>query len=173
MTIRNSLLALLAERPAHGYGLKSAFEQRTAGTWTLNVGQVYQTLARLERDGLVEPEGAETDGQRQAWRITEAGRAALEGWLSEPVVADPPPRDELVLKVLLAAAAQSLDVRPILRAQREATMERLQRLTRMKAAADPDAELAWTLMLDALALDAEAELRWLERCEERLAERGR
>ena len=73
--------------------------------------------------------------------------------------------------MLLAAAAESVDVLPILQAQREATMERLQRMTRMKAKADPDGELAWTLLLDALTLDAETELRWLDRCEQRIRER--
>jgi len=173
MTIRNSLLALLAEQPAHGYGLKSAFEERTAGTWSLNVGQVYTTLTRLERDGLVEPTPAAADGQKQTWRITEAGREVLGSWLDEPVAADPPPRDELVLKVLLATATESIDVVPILHAQRVASLERLQRLTRMKAKADPKDELAWTLLLDALVLDAQAQVKWLDLCEERLREQGR
>ncbi|QDU65199.1 helix-turn-helix transcriptional regulator [Engelhardtia mirabilis] len=172
MTIRNSLLALLAEQPAHGYGLKSAFEQRTAGTWSLNVGQVYTTLTRLERDGLVEP-AAGGEGQKQTWRITDAGRTVLRDWLDAPVLADPPPRDELVLKVLLATATDSIDLGPILHSQRVATLERLQRLTRLKAKADPDQELAWTLLLDALVLDAQAQIQWLDLCEARIAERDR
>ncbi len=171
MTVRNSLLAILAEQPAHGYGLKTQFEQSTAGTWPLNVGQVYTTLGRLERDGLVEPEGV-GDGPRQTWKLTSSGRVALEEWYASPVVDDPPSRDELAIKVLLAVAADAVDVSEILQRQRVATMERLQQLTRHKRKADPEAELPWLLLLDALILKAEAEVKWLDLCEERLRQRS-
>jgi len=172
MTVRHSLLAILADRPTHGYDLKSAFERSTAGAWPLNVGQVYTTLRRLERDGLVRPEGA-GDGARQSWTITEPGREALEAWYATPVDDDPPARDELAIKVLLAVGAGSVDVADVLQSQREAAMDRLQRLTRQKQAADPEAELPWTLLLDALILKAEAEVRWIDLCEARLREAGR
>jgi DNA-binding PadR family transcriptional regulator len=174
MTVRHSLLALLADHPAHGYGLKSGFEKHTAGAWPLNVGQVYTTLARLERDGLAVATGASGagGGERQTWRITPAGRTELERWFRTPVAEDPPARDELAIKVLLAVAADSVDVAEILRGQRVATLERLQELTRLKAKADPQHELPWVLLLDALVLKAEAEVRWLDLCEERLAQRG-
>ena len=113
MSVRHSLLALLAQESTHGYELKSGFERQTAGAWPLNVGQVYQTLARLERDGLVEPAGS-GQGQRQSWRITSAGEAALGEWYREPVVEEPPARDELAIKVLLAVAAEAVDVTAIL-----------------------------------------------------------
>ncbi|MEM7307496.1 MAG: PadR family transcriptional regulator [Planctomycetota bacterium] len=171
MSVRYSLLALLAEQSAHGYGLKSSFERSTAGAWPLNVGQVYTTLGRLERDGLVESEGT-GDGSRQTWRITAEGRGALESWYGSPVVEDPPSRDELAIKVLLAVAAGEVDVSTILQRQRSATMERLQELTRHKRKADPEAELPWLLLLDALVLKAEAEIKWLDLCEERLRHRG-
>ncbi|MCP3918481.1 MAG: PadR family transcriptional regulator [bacterium] len=171
MPVRNSLLAILAAHPAHGYGLKSSFEQTTARAWPLNVGQVYSTLARLERDGLVEPEGT-SDGSRQTWRITAAGREALGEWYAEPVVNDPPSRDELAIKVLLAVAAEEVDVGVILHRQRVATMERLQELARHKRKADPVGELPWLLLLDALILKGEAELKWLDLCEERLRHRA-
>lgn len=170
MSIRHSLLAILADHPAHGYGLKSDFEESTAGTWPLNVGQVYTTLSRLERDGLVEAEGID-ESARQTWRITRAGREALAEWYESPVVDSPPSRDELALKVLLAVAAEDVDVSRILRAQRVATMERLQQYTRHKRAADPEREMPWTLLLEALILKAEAEVKWLDLCEERLRRR--
>ena len=173
MTVRNSLLAILAGQAEHGYGLKSSFEERTAGAWPLNVGQVYTTLARLERDGLVITDAAvEEDARsRQPWRITDAGRAALDDWYETPVVDDPPPRDELAIKVLLAVAADEVDVGDILDRQRNATMELLQRYTRQKRAAEPDRDLAWLLLLDALILKAEAEIKWIDRCEDRLRDR--
>ena len=167
MSVPHSLLAILAEHPAHGYGLKARFEESTAGAWPLNVGQVYATLARLERDGMVAAGGL-PDGQRQAWRITPAGRERLTAWYRSPVALDPPPRDELAIKVLLALGADRAEVQPILQCQRVATMERLQELTRLKARADPASELPWLLLLDALVLKAEAEIRWLDLCEARL-----
>ena len=172
MTVKNSLLAILAQEPTHGYGLKSTFEKSTAGTWPLNVGQVYTTLNRLERDGLVTP-GPTGDAARQTWEITAAGREALDGWYAEPVASDPPVRDELAIKVLLAIAADQVDVTEILQTQRTATMERIQEMTRHKRKADPETELPWLLMLDALILKAEAEVKWLDLCEAHLAGRKR
>ena len=172
MTVRHSLLALLASEPTHGYGLKSSFEKSTAGAWPLNVGQVYTTLARLERDGLVKAEGT-ADPKRHSWRITDDGREALSSWYATPVLDDPPSRDELAIKVLLAVAADDVDVGGILHSQRVATMERLQGYTRHKAQADPDTDLPWVLLLDALVLKAEAELKWLDLCAERLRQRAR
>src|SRR5688572_32576416 len=102
MAVREGLLVLLSDGPRHGYGLKSAFEQATGGVWPLNVGQVYTTLERLERDGLVEPAGSD-DGQR-SWRLTDDGRDELGEWWWAVPGEEPPPRDELVLKVLLAVA---------------------------------------------------------------------
>ena len=170
MTVRNSLLALLARQPTHGYGLKSDFEASTAGAWPLNVGQVYTTLARLERDGLVQS-GDSGDETRQTWLLTPAGSQALETWYAEPVRNDPPARDELAIKVLLAIAADQVDVRDILHRQRVATMERLQDYTQHKRKADPDGELPWVLLLDSLILKAEAEIKWLDLCEQRLDRR--
>jgi len=169
MSVRHSLLALLAAEPAHGYGLKSSFEKSTAGAWPLNVGQVYTTLARLERDGLIEGDAGD-DEERSNWRITREGRAELAAWYAAPVD-DRPARDELAIKVLVALAAGSVDVTKILQAQRTATLERLQEWTRSKRRADPDSDLAWLLLLDALILKAEAEVKWLDRCEERLRAR--
>ena len=171
MTVRHSLLAMLSEQPAHGYGLKASFEESTAGTWPLNIGQVYTTLRRLERDGLVKA-APTSDTARQTWKITRVGRHQLKEWYAEPVVEDPPARDELAIKVLLAIAADDVDVREILQGQREATMARLQELTRHKRKADPEAELPWVLLLDALILKAEAEVKWLDLCESRLQHRG-
>ncbi|MCA9728401.1 MAG: PadR family transcriptional regulator [Candidatus Eisenbacteria bacterium] len=178
MSIPNCLLAILAERPTHGYGLKSAFEQSTANTWPLNVGQVYTTLARLRRDGLVTdapgadagPDDPSTGDPRQVWSITERGRDALEHWFADPVAEEPPSRDELTLKVLLAVAGRSMDVTPILQTQRLATVRRLQDYTRHKQAADPARDLAWLLLLDSLILKAEAELKWIDLCDARLRE---
>jgi len=174
MSVRNGLLAILNQEPTHGYGLKTQFEESTGGAWPLNVGQVYSTLQRLERDDLVEAEASEVEQARRPWSITEKGREALAQWLGA-VPDGAPARDELVIKVLLAIAYESLDAQEVIHAQRRATMERLQEYTARKRDADPVHDLPWILLLDALILRADAEARWLDRCDEHIlaAERDR
>jgi len=171
MSTKLGLLALLGDAPTHGYQLKSDFEARTGGAWLLNVGQVYTTLQRLERDGLVAPSGQDGD-ERRVYAITDAGRQAIDAWFAEPVVASAPPRDELAIKVLVALAADQVDVTDVLQRQRTATLAQLQEYTRLQRQADPAAELPWVLLLDALILKAEAEVRWLDLCEARLRQRS-
>ena len=173
VSVRQGILALLAEEPRHGYQLKTEFERRTAGVWPLNVGQVYTTLDRLERDGLVEPvDGAGGGRNQRAYRLTEAGRGDLRRWLEDESPAPTPPRDDLVVKVLLAATADpaaALDIIAAQRTARFAVLQRRRRAQRQAAAAEaPD--LARELVQDALAVRVEAELRWLDQCEARLRE---
>jgi len=170
VTVRNSLLALLGERPHYGYELRQEFESRTGSTWPLNIGQIYTTLDRLQRDGLVADEGADAEGRRR-WSITEAGRSEAARWLSSPVERPAQVRDELAMKLAIAATLPAVDLAAIIQAQREATTRTLQDLTRAKAAggdpASPE-ELAWLLVVDSMIFQAEAEIRWLDHCEERI-----
>lgn len=181
VSIKHSLLALLEQGPMYGYQLRSEFEQRTGSTWPLNVGQVYQTLSRLERDRLVEvvetedetgeqPDGA---GERQvSYRITETGRAEVQAWFATPVPRTQPPRDELAIKLALAVTIPGVDIGRLVQQQRTATMAALQEHTRTKRAHSEEPGsvegLALGLVLDSLIFDAEAEIRWLDHCESRL-----
>ena len=167
MSVRHGLLALLAEQPRYGYQLRTEFESRTGATWPLNVGQVYTTLARLERDGLVSPQGDDGEGHAY-YAITDAGRAEVARWFAEPVARSVPPRDELAIKLALAITAPGVDVLRITQAQRTHTLRALQDYTRLKARAT-DRDIAWLLVLDSLIFQAEAEIRWLDHCESRLA----
>ena len=151
----------------HGYGLKTEFEAATGDVWPLNVGQVYTTLGRLERDGLVAVE-ADADGQK-VYGITEAGRGELRRWFETPVAREVVPRQELAIKLVFALRSGSADVAEVVQRQRVATVRSLQEVTRLKANAESDGDLAWLLMLDALVFQAEAEARWLDVCEARLA----
>ena len=181
MSIRRGLLALLAQEPMYGAQLRSEFESRTGGTWPLNVGQVYTTLARLERDGLVEGAGGSDGEGRIAYRLTDQGRAEVQRWWAAPVDRDNTPRDELVIKLALAVTVPGVDVRRVVQTQRTATLRHLQALTKLKRStpdetAGParkqeghDRELAWLLVLDNLVYAAEAEIRWLDHVETRLA----
>jgi DNA-binding PadR family transcriptional regulator len=169
--VKLGLLALLAEEPMYGARLRAEFEARTGGTWPLNVGQVYTTLSRLERDGLVEAVGEDAEG-RIAYRLTRTGRAEVAQWWHSPVDRDSTPRDELVIKLALAVTVEGVDVPRVVQTQRTATLKHLQDLTRLKhraTAGDTDTDLAWLLVLENLIYAAEAEVRWLDHVESRLA----
>ena len=167
MSIRYGLLALLERGPSHGYQLRSEFDAATGATWPLNVGQVYTTLDRLARDGLVAQDGEPDSDGRIAYRITDEGRRELTSWFASPVTRQGAPRDELAIKLALAVTTPGVDVVSVVQTQRAATMASLQELTRLKTGADGD--LAWSLVLDHLLFRAEAEIRWLDHCEARVA----
>lgn len=171
MSVKQALLALLEQEPMYGYQLRVAFEQRTGSTWPLNVGQVYTTLTRLERDGLVEGAGTDADGHA-FYRITDRGRDEVATWFTTPVSRTQPPRDELAIKLALAVTVPGVDVGAVIQQQRSATMAALQDYTRLKRgqspAGEPLPDLAWSLVLDSLVFAAEAEIRWLDHCEARL-----
>ncbi len=171
MGVPEGILALLDAGPRHGYGLKLAFEAATGGGWSLNVGQVYGALQRLERDGLVAFDGEE-DG-RKSYAMTERGRKRLEQWLlDEPVRRDGTGRDELAMKVLLSRATEAADVRRVLARQRDATMSTLQGLTRQKASEEHGGSLEQLVHLDRRILHCRAELDWLDLVEQRLDDRA-
>jgi DNA-binding PadR family transcriptional regulator len=167
VSVRHSLLAVLSAGPMHGYGLKTEFEAATGDVWPLNVGQVYTTLGRLERDRLVTAE-ADAEGQK-VYEITAAGRDELSRWFETPVPREVIPRQELAIKLVFAVRSGMANVAAIVQRQRVATIRALQDITRLKAAAEAHGDLAWLLMLDALVFQAEAEARWLDMCEARLA----
>ncbi|MFF0312186.1 PadR family transcriptional regulator [Streptosporangium sp. NPDC004379] len=170
MSIRHGLLALLSRGPRHGYQLRAEFEASTGAAWPLNIGQVYTTLSRMERDGLVAPGEPDEQG-RVVYTVTAAGRTEMARWFSTPVVQSDRPRDELVIKLAMAVAAGEVDVADVIRRQRTATMTALQRLTRAKRAATEGA--AQRLVLDSMIFQVEAEQRWLDHCEAVLEEERR
>jgi DNA-binding PadR family transcriptional regulator len=172
MSVKHGMLALLERGPMYGYQLRTAFEESTGGTWPLNAGQVYTTLARLERDGLVRPLPKGEEGQRP-YAITDAGRAELAAWFATPVGPADRPRDELAIKLALALTTPGVDASAVVQAQRGATMRTLQEYTRLKARAQLPDDLGWLLVLDAMLFQAEAEVRWLDHCEATVAQPAR
>ena len=122
MPLHHAVLALLAAKPAHGYELKGSFEQAVGDQWGgLNIGHLYQILDRLARDGLIDserqPQPVKPD--RLVHRITPAGRAELDRWLSEPSVRTRGYRDDFFLKVMAAAqAGDPATLAAVLRRQR-------------------------------------------------------
>ncbi len=177
MSVKHSLLALLADGEKYGAQLKSEFEERTESAWPLNIGQIYTTLDRLVRDGLVEQAGGPDAEGRIAYRLTQTGRVEAERWFTEPTALDENPRAEVAIKIALAVTLEDVDAEAVLRTQRSAAMAHLQALTRRKADAarterldpEPDrfvrdelAALAHSLVLERLIFSTEAEIRWLD-----------
>jgi len=167
VSIRQGLLSLLVDGPQHGYQLRQEFEARTGTTWPLNIGQVYTTLARLTRDGLVEVTG-DGDESHKVYALTKTGRSDLDEWFSTPIELADRPRDELAIKLAMAAMTPGVDLADVVQTQRTATVRAVQDYTRLKTDADADADVGWLLILDSLLFQAEAELRWLDACETRL-----
>jgi DNA-binding PadR family transcriptional regulator len=167
MSVRHAMLALLSEGPKYGLQLREEFEARTGEVWPLNVGQVYTTLQRLERDGLAESDGEAEDGPQKRYRITAGGEAELAGWLRSPPDLSSPPRDELVMKVLVALRVPGIDVHEVIQAHRRYLVQLMQQWTRIKED-ESDSDLSLALVVDAELFRLDAVVRWLDTADGRL-----
>jgi DNA-binding PadR family transcriptional regulator len=171
MSVRHALLGLLSEGPKYGLQLRQEFEAGTGEVWPLNVGQVYTTLQRLERDGLVESDDMGDDGPQRRYRITSDGEGELGGWLRTPPEASAPPRDELVIKVLVALRVPTVDVREVVQVHRRRLVELMQQYTRLKEDL-AEGEVALALVVDAELFRLDGVIRWLDAADGRLTRRG-
>jgi DNA-binding PadR family transcriptional regulator len=167
MSVRHALLALLTEGPKYGLQLGQEFEARTGDVWPLNMGQVYTTLQRLDRDGLVESDDADEAGPQKVFRITPLGNTELTQWLHTPPDMSVPPRDELVIKVLVALRVPGIDVVELLQAHRRHLVETMHYYTRLKEDAAED-DLGLLLVADAELYRLDAMIRWLDAAEARI-----
>lgn len=164
MSVRQSLLAILDQGACYGYQLRAEFDRRTGSTWPLNVGQIYNTLDRLERDGLVRRGEADELGHVY-WHITDPGRIVVRAWLDEPVVRTAGTRDALAIKIAVAATLPGVDAADLVRRQREVSariLEELRASHLLDAATDDAEDFARSLVREAVAFQAEAEVRWLD-----------
>ena len=166
--MRFPLLALLAQGPAHGYELKQEMEQRFGAVLPpLNAGQIYTTLSRLQRDGLVDDDAVAQDGRpnKRVYRLTEAGQAELSGWVQDST---PQTRlkDDFFIKLVLARAAGIADPLELIARQRGAYLQALRALDDVAAQTDGDVTAA--LLVEGAALHLEADLKWLDLCEQRI-----
>lgn len=168
MSVGMSLLAILDEGETYGLRLKNEFEARTGGVWPLNVGQVYTTLARLQRDGLVEVNNDEEPESQKFYEITKEGQSLLAEWFAASSSAGTPSRDELVLKLVMVARRGRAEGARVIQSERRQAVELLQGYTRLKRDAPTDADLGWLFLLDSLIFQTEARVRWLDACEARL-----
>jgi DNA-binding PadR family transcriptional regulator len=167
VSIPHALLALLSQGPKYGLQLRQEFEAGTGEVWPLNVGQVYTTLQRLERDGLVESDDSGEDGPQRNFRITSHGEEELSEWLRTPPDLSSPPRDELVIKVLVALRVPGIDVHDIIQAHRRHLVELMQQWTRIKEDATGD-DFSLALVVDAELFRLDSVIRWLDAADGRL-----
>ncbi|MFF6995905.1 PadR family transcriptional regulator [Streptomyces sp. NPDC008313] len=159
MSIGHTLLGLLESRPRHGYDLKRAFDEKFGHDRPLHYGQVYSTMARLLKNGLVEVDGVEAgDGpERKRYTITDAGVTDVEQWLATPQKAEEYLRSALYTKVVLALLTRR-DAAGILDTQRSEHLSSMRILTDRKRKGD----LADQLICDHALFHLDADLRWLE-----------
>ncbi len=160
------LLGFLEPSPRHGYDLKREYDERFPNFRPLRYGQIYATLARLDRDGLVTlaRESVGRGPDRKEYAITPSGVTELEEWLSTPLEVGKPANSELFLKVALALLSE----RPadqLLVAQREVHLERMRQLTQAKREAQSDADV---VLYDFELFHLEADLKWIDHTERRL-----
>lgn len=173
MSVKLGILTILSAGPAHGYLLRQEFEARTGGTWPINISQVYSTLQRLERDGLV-ISSAEFDPA--SYSITELGQKEVTSWWYSPTLRTAPERSEVPIKVALAVTTPGIDIDAVITAQRVETMRALRDFTLLKAnlattsgstSTETAQNNAWELILDSYIFTLEAEARWLDHIESR------
>jgi DNA-binding PadR family transcriptional regulator len=168
MSVRHALLALLSECPKYGLQLRQEFEESTGDIWPLNVGQVYTTLQRLERDELIESDDRGEDvGPQKVFRITDAGREELHRWFTTPPDMTEPPRDELVIKVLAALRVPGVAVHDVIQMHRRYLVELMQQWTRLKED-EADFDLSFALVVDAELFRLDSVVRWLDTADGRL-----
>ena len=161
MSVRHALLALLSEGPKYGLQLRQEFEARTGDVWPLNIGQVYTTLQRLERDGFVESDDDAAESPQKGFRITVDGERELDGWLRTPPDLTTPPRDERVMKVLVALRIPGVDVHEVIQVHRRYLVELMQQWTRLKED-EAEFDLALALVVDAELFRLDSVVRWLD-----------
>lgn len=171
MSVRHAVLGLLAQRPRHGYELHAAFEAVVGGedNWDVKPAQVYTTLTRMEKSGLVAEQAVEQDGgpEKRIYAITAEGYRALKDWL-EQATASEHQRDEFFLKLMLALVSGAADPYGLIKAQRAELYRELHAVTMRRERVDPAKELARILLLDKAAMQLDADLRWLDMTEGRL-----
>lgn len=162
MSLKFGVLGLLAGQPLHGYDLKSRFEQLLGGAWEVNIGQIYTTLQRLERDGLVEGESTRGDRGRRSYRLTEGGAKTLNDWLEQPEAEPEQLREEIYLKLLLLGRRSDASVSDMLARQRRAYLQRLKDLAGLERRARQQGRDDLVLLIKGALLHAEADLKWLD-----------
>jgi DNA-binding PadR family transcriptional regulator len=166
MSLKYGILGLLAEQPLHGYEVKTRYETLFGGTRELNIGQVYTTLQRLERDGLVGEVGERGDRGKQRYGLTDAGTSALWDWLEDAEDEPQQLRQEIYLKLLLISRLANGNLEGLLVRQRRVYLQRLKDLSELERRARREARHDLVLLVQGAILHTEADLKWIDVCAE-------
>jgi DNA-binding PadR family transcriptional regulator len=166
LSLKYGVLGLLAEEPLHGYEVKNRFEAMLGQTWEVNIGQVYTTLQRLERDGLVRPVGTRGDRGKLLYELSESGRQALDAWLTEPESGPQQLHEEIYVKLLVATRVANGDLGPLLRRQKRTYLQRLRDLNQLEERARREGRKDLARLVRGALLHAEADLKWIDELSE-------
>lgn len=172
MSLRYGILGVLAEEPLHGYQIKSHFEALLGGGWEVNIGQIYSTLQRLERDGLIEAVGERGDRGKLAYQLTESGRQQLEQWLNEPETEPAYLREALFIKLVVLLRLAKGNVDAVLARQRRVYLQRLRDLAAHEHRARQEGNVDLVLLTKGAMLHTEADITWMDACLEEIAHFG-
>jgi DNA-binding PadR family transcriptional regulator len=164
MSLKFGVLGLLADQPLHGYEIKTRYEALFGGAWELNIGQVYTTLQRLERDGLIDALGERGDRGRQRYELTGPGKSALQNWLSEPEAEPQQLRQDIYLKLLLISRLANGNLESLLARQQRVYLQRLRDLSEIERDARRQGRNDLVLLVQGAILHTEADLKWIEVC---------
>jgi len=174
MSVRFAILGLLAQRPRHGYELRSAFEAVVGGdeNWDVKPAQIYTTLDRLEESGLVRRSsdlGEGNEPARRIYAVTPEGEQALREWFDSGVIPEHQ-HDEFFVKLMTGLVSGEADPSQLVQTQRSHLFQELHAATSLRESYDPQSEIASILLLDKAIMHLEADLRWLDMIESRLEE---
>lgn len=155
-------MGLLSKEPLHGYEVKNRFEEMLGGTWEVNIGQIYTTLQRLERDGLVRPVGERGDRGKLLYELSADGRKALDDWLAEPDSGPQQLHEDIYVKLLVATRVANGDLKQLLSLQKRAYLQRLRDLNQLEERARKDGRNDLARLVRGALLHTEADLKWVD-----------
>jgi DNA-binding PadR family transcriptional regulator len=162
MSLKYGVLGLLKEEPLHGYEVKNRFEAMLGGTWEVNIGQIYTTLQRLERDGLVRPAGPRGDRRKLRYELAPEGQKALDEWLVQPDSGPQQLHEDIYVKLILAARIANGDLHGLLTRQKRTYLQRLRDLNRLEERARREGRTDFARLVRGALLHAEADLKWID-----------
>src|SRR5262249_246327 len=171
-SLKLGILGLLAEEPLHGYEVKSRFEAMVGHTWEVNIGQIYSTLQRLERDNLVEPASERGDRGKLAYKLTPLGRPPLDPWLSAPEAEPPALPDDLFIKLGLIGRLGNGNLQGLIDRQRRVYLQRIRDLSELERRARAEKRPDLLLLIKGAVIHTEADIKWLDACLEELTNLG-
>ena len=165
-------LSLLSKEPTHGYDLLQTYESLFSVVMPpLNAGQIYTTLSRLERDGLVQKYAIEQEGKpdKRIYELTKEGQQVLVEWFEAPI-SGPRIKDNFYMKLISAKMCDLADTKQLINIQRQQYLQNLHNLNNLALQDDISDDPARLLLIQGAILHLKADLEWLELCEDEFSE---